>query len=199
MKNCLDHMRSKYDGAQFLDMKTLGKFFPPWTVSRVFWRAALQPDVSGVVTDVKLYHESGCRLVHRYRILQRFTETLCHMCPFGVIKVIAFVHRTMAITQLTHLYLTIPSSRTTTKPVPPDCFPIFPLTCKPDGPNKVSFAADVEVIGSPPNISSAGEELDFPDQSLPDNALHHDQDVVTIAPPTYVLFPFVDPSEDEEM
>ena len=39
VKDCLDHLRSKHDGAQFLDMKTLGKFC-----------------------------ESGCRLVNRYQI-----------------------------------------------------------------------------------------------------------------------------------
>ena len=29
VKDCLAHLRSKHDGAQFTDMKTLGKFFPP--------------------------------------------------------------------------------------------------------------------------------------------------------------------------
>ena len=42
-------------------------------------------------------------------------------------KLYTFVHRTMAITQLTHLHLTIPSSGTTTGLVPRDCFPIVPL------------------------------------------------------------------------
>ena len=47
-----------------LGMETLGKFFPPWTVSWEFRSAALQLGVSGVATDVRLFRESGCRLVH---------------------------------------------------------------------------------------------------------------------------------------
>ena len=47
-----------------LGMETLGKFFPPWTVSWEFRSVALQLGVSGVATDVRLFRESGCRLVH---------------------------------------------------------------------------------------------------------------------------------------
>ena len=60
VKECLDHLHGKHGGALFLDMKTLGKFFHPWTVSREFRSAPLQPGVSGVVADVRLF-----RLVHR--------------------------------------------------------------------------------------------------------------------------------------
>ena len=106
-------------------------------------------------------------------------------------KLLAFVNRMVAIAQLTHLHLTIPSSGTTTEPVRPECFPIVPLIRKSDGSYRVSFAAHREVIGSPPNLSSPGEELDSPDQLLPNDTLHHDRDAVMIAPPTYVLFPSV--------
>ena len=41
LQDCLDHLRSKHDGTQLIGLKTLGKFFPPWTVSREFWSAAL--------------------------------------------------------------------------------------------------------------------------------------------------------------
>ena len=73
-------------------------------------------------------------------------------------NLLVFVH------QLTHLHLTILLSGSTTEPVPPECFPIVPLKCRSVGSPRVSFAAHVEVIGSPPNISSPGEELDYPDQ-----------------------------------
>ena len=65
---CLDHLSDKHDGSQFLAVTNLGKFFPPWTVPHDFWHAALRPDVSGVAVDIKLFHESGCRLVHKYWI-----------------------------------------------------------------------------------------------------------------------------------
>ena len=41
VQDCMDHLRSKHKGTHFLGLKTLGKFFPPWTVSREFWKAAL--------------------------------------------------------------------------------------------------------------------------------------------------------------
>ena len=106
-------------------------------------------------------------------------------------NLITFVHRVMAIAQLNHLHLTIPSSGTTTEPVPPDCFPVVPLPRKPVLPVKVSFAEDVEVIGSPPTLPSPGEEPDSPDRSLQNDVLNHDQDVFEIAPPN--AFPICQP------
>ena len=32
------------------------------------WQTALRPDVSGIAVDARLFHEAGCRLVHRYRV-----------------------------------------------------------------------------------------------------------------------------------
>ena len=114
-------------------------------------------------------------------------------------NLLAFVHRVMVITQLTHLHLTIPSSGSTTEPVPLECFLIVPLRRRSDGPPRVSFAVHLEVIRSPLNLSSLGEQLDPPDQSLQEDTLHHDRVAVMIAPPTYVLFPSVDPFEEEEL
>ena len=37
----------------------LGKWFPPWTVSRETWREALKPNVSGISTDIILFSEHG--------------------------------------------------------------------------------------------------------------------------------------------
>ena len=38
----------------------LGKWFPPWTVSREMWREALLPHVSGVSTDILLFYVIQC-------------------------------------------------------------------------------------------------------------------------------------------
>ena len=86
-------------------------------------------------------------------------------------NLITFVNRALAIAQLTHLHLTIPSSGTTTEPVPLDCVPVVPLPRKPVKPVKVSFAEDMEVIGSPPTFPSPGEEPDSPDRSLPNHII----------------------------
>ena len=109
MGDCLDHLRGKHYGSQFL---ALFKFFSLWTVPRDFWHAALWPDVSGIDVDIKLFHESGSRLVHKYQI---YDDPLPHPALMdGVIKkLLGFVHWAMAIAQLTHLHLTIPSSGST--------------------------------------------------------------------------------------
>ena len=149
-------------------------------------------DVSGVATDVKLFHEAGCRLVHRYWI---YRDPLPHVSLRGKVmsKLHAFVNRTMVVAQLTHLHLSIPSSGTTTEPVPPECFPVVPLPRK---SLKVSFASPGEVPDSPDRpISNLASSL----RSDPRDALNHEQPAFTIAPPAYVLFPFADPFDEGEM
>ena len=46
----------------------LGRWFPPWTVTREMWRVALNATVSGVSTDALLFSRSGMLLVHRYHV-----------------------------------------------------------------------------------------------------------------------------------
>ena len=55
-------------GSAFFALKKVAKFFPPWTVTRDVWQMALHPDVSGIAVDARLFHEAGCRLVHRYQV-----------------------------------------------------------------------------------------------------------------------------------
>ena len=114
--DCLYHLCGKNGGTQFVALKNLGKFFPPWTVPCDIWHAALQPGVSGIAVDVKLFHESGCRLVYKYRI---YDDPLPRPAlRDGVVKkLLGFVNRAMAIGQLTYLLLTIPLSRSTSEPV----------------------------------------------------------------------------------
>ena len=96
---------------------------------------------------MKLFHEAGCRLVHRYQI---YNEPLPHPPLWvGVLRqLIRFVNRAMTIAWLTHLHITIPSSGSTSEPVPPECFPVVPLARRAVLPHWVSFARDVSVIDS---------------------------------------------------
>ena len=48
----------------------MSKSFPAWTVTRDFWKQALKPEVSGIAVDVRLFHESGKRLIRKYRVYQ---------------------------------------------------------------------------------------------------------------------------------
>ena len=94
--DCLYHLRSKHSGTRIRGLKPLGKFFPLWTVPREFWKAALRSDVSQIATDVNCSR-------NRYRV---YIDPMPHVSLWdGMIrKIPAFVHRTMAIAQLTHLY-----------------------------------------------------------------------------------------------
>ena len=66
VSDCLGHLQEKHSGSQYVALKNIAKFFPPWMVPRDLWQTALRPDVSGIAVDVRLFHESRCRLVHKY-------------------------------------------------------------------------------------------------------------------------------------
>ena len=68
VRACLEHLSEKHEGSSLFALKNLARFSPPWTVSRHVWQMALRADVSGVAVDARLFHEAGCRLVHRYRV-----------------------------------------------------------------------------------------------------------------------------------
>ena len=59
---------------------TLGKCFPPWTVTRAAWIAALGHTVSGIATDVMLFRQHGARFVYRYRV---YADNLPHQSLCG--------------------------------------------------------------------------------------------------------------------
>ena len=68
VSDCLGHLQDKHGGSQYVTLKNIAKFFPPWTVPRDLWLTALRPDISGIAVDARLSHEAGCRLVHKYRV-----------------------------------------------------------------------------------------------------------------------------------
>ena len=94
----------KHGGSTFFAIKNVARFFPPWTVTRSDWLHALRPDVSGMTVDALLFNNAGRWLVHRYRIYR-------DPFPHGVVPhLLSCVCRAMAIAQLTHLIISIPSS-----------------------------------------------------------------------------------------
>ena len=64
-----------------------------------------------------------------------------------------------------------------------------------------SDSSVVWVFEPSPPLSPPGEEPNSPGETLdsPDDTSQHVRDVITIAPQTYELFPFVDPFEDLEL
>ena len=104
----------------------------------------------------------------------------------------------MAIARLTHLHFSIPSSETTSGPVPPECFLVVPLSRRPAASHRVSFAEDVDVIGSSPFLFlPVGEPESITESALVDPGLLELGDI-TSAQPTYVLFPTDDPFDDAD-
>ena len=146
-------MYEKHNNSQHVAMNNLGKFFPPWTVPRDFWLAALHPDVAGVAVNVRLFHDSGCRLVHKYPV---YRDPFHHPALRGRVmnKLLALVARTMAIAQLTQLHITIPASGSVAEAVPEDCFPPVPLPRALVSSRRVSFASEVTILGTAPESSA---------------------------------------------
>ena len=68
VRECRDHFNDKHSGSATLDFENVSRLFPAWTVTRKFWEQALKPEISGIAVDVRLFHESGRRLVHKYRV-----------------------------------------------------------------------------------------------------------------------------------
>ena len=108
-------------------------------------------------------------------------------------KLLGFVHWAMVIAQLTHLHLTIPSSGSTAEPVPPEWFPVVPLSRGSAVSRRVSFTWDVPVIGSSPLLfSPVWEPLSVTAPTEMDKETL-DWGDIQIAPRPTLFFPVVTP------
>ena len=110
MNDCMGHFNEKHGGSAFFELKNVQRFFPPCTVTRDMWQMALCPDVSGIAVDTRLFHEAGCRLVHKYRVykdpfphpalregeiprLLSFVAWVIWLLPSSFISTSRFLHR----------------------------------------------------------------------------------------------------------
>ena len=152
VSDCLEHLHDKHGGSEYFALKNVVKFFPPWTVTRDVWQTALRPDVSGIAVDARLFHEAGCRLVHKYRV---------HKDPFphpalreGVLpQLLSSVGWAMAIAQLAQLHISIPASGAPLGQVPAECFPGGGTSSQGlTSSRRVSFANGVTVLGEAPPL-----------------------------------------------
>ena len=120
VRECRDHFNEKHSGSETLDFDKVSKSFPAWSVTRDFWVRTLKPEISGIAVDIPryscgLFHESGRRLIHKYRVYQ---DPLPHpaLREGRITKLIALVNWAM-------LLIAIPSSGNPPGEVPSDCFP----------------------------------------------------------------------------
>ena len=49
VSDCLGHLQSKHGRSQYIALKNIAKFFPPWTVPRDLWITALLPGFLAVL------------------------------------------------------------------------------------------------------------------------------------------------------
>ena len=146
VRACLEHLSEKHGGSSFFALKNVAKFFPPWTVSRSIWQTALLPDVLGIAVDTRLFHEAGCRLVHRYHV---YKDPFPHPALRGGVLpcLLSCVSWAMAIARLTHLRISIPASGAPPGRVPAECYPGGAPQKNRPSPRRVSFVEDVTVLG----------------------------------------------------
>ena len=148
VRECRDHFSDKHRDSETVNFDQVSKIMPSWTVPRDFWAKALRPEISGIAVDVMLFHESGRKLVHKYRV---YRDPLPHpaLREGRISKLISLANRAMVIAQLTQLRMAIPASGHAPGEVPLDCFP--KLTNVPNTPDRkrVSFATMDEAVEVP--------------------------------------------------
>ena len=153
VSDCVGHLQDKHGGSQYVALKNLAKFFPPWTVPRDLWLMALHPNVSGIAVDARLFHEAGA--VWYTNIV--FTRTHFPIRRSGgggggvLPRLLSFVAGAMAVAQLTHLHISIPASGAPPGEVPEECFPRRHAFTGTDGPRRVSFTGGVTILGGEPS------------------------------------------------
>ena len=153
-----DICRTNKGGSQYVALKNMAKFFPPWTVPQDLWQTALRPDVSGIAVDVRLFRESRFRLVLKYRV---YKDQFPHPALRGGVlpRLLSFVTRAMAVAQLTNLHISIPKSGAPPGEVPVECFPPSVSSRGLTDPRRVSFASEVTVLGDDPILERSRDIL----------------------------------------
>ena len=153
----------------------------------------LRPDVLGITVDAQLFHEAGCRLVHKYRV---YKDPFPHPALRGGVlpRLLSLVGRAMAIAQLTQLRISVPASGASLGQVPEECgTSSWVLT----NPHRVSFTSDVTVLGgAPPQDNSPNIVLQDPpcpeiaegDDMDPDGATEDITTTVVPPPPGFRQF-----------
>ena len=188
VSDCREHFNEKHGGSASLDFGNQSRSFPPWTVTWDVWQAVLRPDVSGIAVDVRLFHEAGSRLVHKYCV---YKDPLPHPAlREGIIpRLLSFVDRAMAIAQLTHLRISIPESGAPPGEVPADCFPGAVTSADAAAPRRVSFSPEVSILTE--EMPSEPADTAFPpddrDVTMTDDAIRPPAppatSIKTVSPP----------------
>ena len=80
-QDCMGHLHLAHTIPASVRTANLGKWFPPWTVTRQTWKDALNPRNLGVFVS-----ECGHTLVHHYRVLYLRREYPMSHCEGAILK-----------------------------------------------------------------------------------------------------------------
>ena len=148
VRECREHFNDIHSSSETINYDRVSKSFPAWTVPRDFWTKALRPDISGIAVDVMLFHQSGRKLVHTYRVYQ---DPFPHqdLREGRISKLISVANRAMVIAKLTKLRIAIPASGYIPGEVPSFCFPETTDIHRGPAAKRVTFA-QVDNVASDP-------------------------------------------------
>ena len=88
-QDCIDHIRVWHHVGISVKTANLGKWFPPWTVTRSAWNTALKTNVSGISTDVVWC--SSANMGPSWSTTTRCSEIVFHMVPCAGVTNLIFV------------------------------------------------------------------------------------------------------------
>ena len=183
VRECREHFHEVHSSSETINYERASRSIPAWSVPRDFWTMALRPDVSGIAVDVMLFHQSGRKLVHTYRV---YRDPFPHpaLREGRISKLISVANRAMVIAKLTKLRIAIPASGHIPGEVPSHCFPeTSDIPCVPLV-KRVTFAP-VDTVTSVAVSPSPVEKVAI---SSPDAVLPSSQQCSQPPPPGFTPF-----------
>ena len=60
-QDCMDHLRISHHADSSVELQTLGRYFPPWTVTRATWTTALRGPVMSQLACVNIQASAMAR------------------------------------------------------------------------------------------------------------------------------------------
>ena len=159
-------------------------------MTRDVWQTALHPDVSGIAVDALLFHEAGCRLVHKYCVCQ---DPFPHPALRGgggtssAVVVCGPGHGHRPAHTVTHIRSCVGSIP---GQVPEECFPGGASSRGLTSPRRVSFASNITVLGGAPPLDKSPDII-LHDPLCPE--IVDEDEIDTVGAMTNITTPIVRP------
>ena len=153
----VDHIRLRHQVGLSVKASNLGRWFPPWTVARMAWNAALKPKVSGVAMTLCSLASPGPDWSTVYRVYRDYVPHLSLRRMF-MARLSDFTHRACAEARSVAKRGRDSSTKSVSSPCRPVQLPLGPTHYMPDHVPLASKAARAAVSATSPDdadVSSA--------------------------------------------